>query len=62
MHKELKKAIIAFIIDNEKEFQLPTSTVKQFKAYIYNDKGNYLIGGEDVYTFISNAIILLKNN
>ena len=59
MHKELKKAIVNYIFDNEKEFQLTNATIANFKEYIYNSQGNYLIGGEDVANFIRLAIKLL---
>lgn len=59
MKKELKRAIINFILDNEKEFQLTNTTTKEFRNYIYNEKGEHLIGGEDVYNFIKDAITLL---
>ena len=60
MKKELKKAIIDFIFDNEKEFQLHNATIEKFRPYIYDANGNYLIGGEDVANFISKAIKLLQ--
>jgi len=60
MKKELKKAIINFILDNEKEFQLTNATIGEFKHYIYNPSGEYLIGGEDVRDFILQALALLK--
>ena len=60
MRKELKKAIIDFIFDNEKEFQLHNATIEKFRPYIYDANGNYLIGGEDVANFISKAIKLLQ--
>jgi len=59
MVKELKQAIVNFILDNEKEFQIHTATTSHFKEYIYDSKGNYLIGGDKVSTFIDNAIDLL---
>lgn len=59
MKTELKKAIVNFILDNEKEFQLPNATIKEFKDYIYNSKGQSLIGGEEVAEFIDKAIKLL---
>lgn len=59
MKKELKQAIINFIFDNEKEFQIVNNTVDNFRAYIYDSKGEYLIGGEDVRIFIKNAIKLI---
>ncbi len=59
MKKELKQAIVKFIFNNEKEFQLTNATKEEFREYIYNAKGEYLIGGEEVYKFILNAIQLL---
>ena len=59
MNKQLKWEIIKFIFNNEKEFQLHNATTKEFKGYIYNSQGNYLIGGEDVAKFINDAIKLL---
>jgi hypothetical protein len=60
MKKELKKAIIDFIFEKEKEFQLHNATIEKFRPYIYDSNGNYLIGGEDVANFISKAIKLLQ--
>ncbi len=62
MKKELKKAIVNFILDNEREFQITNVTVQNFRLYIYDDKGEYLIGGEDVSKFIHDAIDLLIKN
>jgi hypothetical protein len=59
MNKELKRAIINNILNNEKEFQLTNSTVNQFRAYIYDDKGDYLIGGKEVHDWICTMIPLL---
>jgi hypothetical protein len=55
MSKELKKAIINWMFDNSKEFQLINATAERFRSYIYDDKGNYLIGGKDIMEFIRNA-------
>ena len=60
MNLELKKAIVNFIFDNINEFQITNATVKEFKLYIYNDQGNFLIGGKEVSEFISEAIKLLR--
>lgn len=59
MKKELKQAIVNYIFDNEKQFQLHNSTVQKFRVYIYDTEGEYLIGGEDVAEFIQDAINLL---
>lgn len=60
MNIELKKAIINFIIDNLKDFQILNATVNKFKLYIYDNKGSFLIGGKQIYEFIKNAIKLLN--
>jgi hypothetical protein len=60
MKNELKKAIIDFIFENEKEFQLPNKTMEKFRAYIYDSSGSYLIGGNEVRDFILNAIKLIS--
>jgi len=62
MKKELKQAIVNFILENEKVFNLTNITVDNFREYIYNKKGEHLIGGEDVYNFIKDAIDLLTKN
>lgn len=60
MHKELKKAIINFIFDNEKEFQINNAAIAKFRPYIYDSNGDYLFGGQDVIDFIVDAIKLLR--
>lgn len=60
MRKELKEAIINFILANPNEFQLHNATTSNFREYIFTSKGDYLIGGEDVSDFITKAIALLK--
>lgn len=62
MNKTLKKAIIDFIINNEKEFQLTNVTTDKFRSYIYDTGGEYLIGGEDVKKFIDQSIELITNS
>ncbi len=59
MRTQLKKAIIDFIFENEKVFGLNNHTTQNFKAYIYDDKGEYLIGGAEVSEFINQAIKLI---
>lgn len=59
MNKELKRAIVNFIFDNEKEFQIVNATMNKFSKYIYDIDGEYLIGGEVVSQFIDDAIELL---
>ena len=59
MRTELKKAIIDFIFENEKQFQINNAVTEKFRAYIYDADGNYLIGGKDVSEFIDKAIKLI---
>lgn len=62
--KELKKEIILWLLEHENEWQRVNTCVDEFRNYIYNDNGNFLIGGENVHDFIANADKLLygKNN
>lgn len=60
MNKELKQAIVSFMFDNSDNFQLQNYTTDKFKAYIYDDKGEYLIGGEKVAGFINLALTLVQ--
>ena len=55
MQKELKKEIIKWLLENENKWQRLNSCKEEFRNYIYDDKGNYLIGGEDVSSFIKEA-------
>lgn len=59
MRKELKKVIIDWLFENENAWQRVNSCTKEFREYIYNKDGNYLIGGEDVARFIASAEKLL---
>lgn len=56
---ELKKAIIDWLFNNKNEWQRVNACREHFKAYIYNADGSYLIGGEEVYDFITSADKLL---
>lgn len=55
MYKELKAAIINWLMENEAEWQRVNACTKAFRAYIYDAAGNYLIGGETVAVFIRAA-------
>lgn len=55
IHPELKKAIVNYMLENENLFQLVNSTSREFRHYIYDNEGNYIIGGEEVQKFISNV-------
>lgn len=56
MNPLLKKTIILWIFENDKNWQLNNATTEQFRAYIYDADGNYLIGGEEVSEFITNFL------
>lgn len=56
MNPLLKKTIILWIFENDKTWQLNNATTEQFRAYIYDDSGNYLIGGEEVSEFIKDFL------
>ena len=55
MYKELKKQIIQWLFDNENVWQRTNSCIEEFKPYIYNKDGEYLIGGKDTMIFIEEA-------
>ena len=61
MEIELKEAIIKKVLENLNEFQLINFIREEFRAYIYDAKGDYLIGGEKVANFILGAVALIKN-
>lgn len=48
MSKELKTAIIKWLLKNENQWQRVNACTEAFREYIYNKSGNYLIGGEAV--------------
>lgn len=60
MQYSLMQHIFNFIIENRNEFQLHNATTQKFRAYIFDDQGEYLIGGEQVSEFISDAIKLMN--
>jgi len=55
MYKELKKRIIDWLMENENQWQRVNSCHEAFREYIYDKNGQYIIGGEDVSKFISEA-------
>lgn len=58
---ELKKAIIMWLLENYKAFNCLNECVNEFRAYIYDKSGNYLIGGEAVAKFINEQHKLLSS-
>lgn len=59
VRKELKKAIIDWLYENENRWQRVNSCKSEFAEYIYNNKGEYLIGGKEVADFVIYAEKLL---
>ena len=59
MNKELKRAIVIWLLDNENKWQRVNACIEEFRPYIYNSHGNYLIGGNEIADFISKADKLL---
>jgi hypothetical protein len=55
MNKELKKAIINWLVENENQWQRVNACTENFRNYIYDSNGNHIIGGEIVSTFIKDA-------
>lgn len=55
MNMELKKAIVNWLMENENKWQRVNACKEHFRNYIYDDSGNYIIGGEIVGDFIDNA-------
>lgn len=46
IYMELKKAIIEWLFDNPNQWNRVNSCVENFRAYIYDSAGNFLIGGK----------------
>lgn len=61
MYKELKEAILLWLLENENQWQRVNSCTESFKEYIYNKEGDYLIGGKNVADFITAADKLIYN-
>lgn len=61
MNTHLKEQIVYQVQCNAKDFQLVKFITDQFKAYIYDAQGNYLIGGKEVENFIKDFINLYTN-
>lgn len=59
MYKELKKAIMNWLLENENQWQRVNACREAFRPYIYDADGNHLIGGEIVSKFITDADKLL---
>lgn len=59
MYMELKKAIIDWLIENRNAWQRTSACRTKFRQYIYDDAGEYIIGGQNVDDFIDAADKLL---
>lgn len=52
---DLKETILLWLLKNENTWNRINSCIDFFRNYIYDDKGNYLIGGKNVSIFIEKA-------
>ena len=59
MKIELKLEIIKWLAENENRWQRVINCIEAFRMYIYDSKGGYLIGGEEISDFITEANRLL---
>ena len=59
MYKELKQAILKWLLENENQWNRVSACNEAFRAYIFDASGNYLIGGQVVSKFITDADKLL---
>ncbi len=55
MNKILKAKILNWLFENENQFNRVNACIAAFREYIYDKKGNYLIGGQTVLEFIKDA-------
>ena len=60
MRKDLKQAIIAYMFENDKEFQLLNKTTEKFRQYIFTPEGEFCFGGKEVSEFISSVDKLIQ--
>lgn len=62
MNHELQKEILVWLLHNRNIFGLRNAASEEFKAYLYDDKGEYLIGGLEISQFIDDAVSLLEKH
>ena len=62
MNHELQKQIIIWMCDNRSTWQIVNSCHKHFYQYIYDDSGDYIIGGKQVSDFINKVYDILKQD
>lgn len=53
IHPELKKAIVNYILENINTFNLNNIVRENFREYVYDMNGDYLINGKNISDFIS---------
>lgn len=59
MYLVLKKVIVDWLADHETEWQRVNACHDAFRRYIFDEDGEYIIGGKEVSEFISKADELL---
>ena len=57
--KELRKAILDWLFENENAWNRVNACVEQFRMYIYYEQGRFMIGWKDVLGFIREADMLM---
>ena len=61
MNHTLQKAICEWVFNNLDEFQIVNRCMNEFRAYIFDAQGDYLIGGAQVANFIQQFIKLVRD-
>lgn len=56
---EFKQRVVEWICKHANEFQLVNACVEEFRGYIYDSNGNFLLGGDGVLDFIKQACRLM---
>lgn len=59
MYKELKKQILEWLLEHENTFNRTNACREEFRQYIFNADGNFIIGGDVVSDFITRADALI---
>lgn len=62
IHPELKRDIIDYILENINTFNLNNLVTENFREYIYDSNGDYLINGKNISDFISVMCDVLTSN
>ena len=56
---ELMESILIWLLRNKNLFNRVNHCIDEYRNYIYDDNGSYLIGGKEVVNFIEKADKLL---